>query len=303
MSKSPNKIQIGHILLLFTLILTVNISLHAQPNLQPLGANIAEQGSKYYQFKIQKFQSVDQKRTYKVWLGIPKQSSQAQQAAIFMLDGNSVMARLNDDILKDLSQGDAPVLVAIGYDTNLPFETKARALDYTPADATGNIQPDPRNPERMTGGSAQFRELILKQIKSWVHQQMQLDAQRTVLWGHSYGGLFVLDSFMHSDSFSYYIAASPSLSWAEHRMLKSLQHVAGHQVENKKLWIMEGDIVSEHEQQQSQNFDANLIENNRAVIRTLAAKKAQTQLLLYPNLSHGDVFQASLMDMLYNRLF
>lgn len=303
MAKSQYTKNVYSIFMLFTVIFTANISLHAQPNLQPLGENIADQGSAYYQFKIQKFQSIDQKRAYKVWLGIPKQSILHPQAAIFMLDGNSVMARLNDEILKDLSQNSAPVLVAIGYDTNLPFETKSRSLDYTPADETGKIQPDPRQPERLTGGSFQFRELILEQIKPWVSQQIQLDPQRTALWGHSYGGLFVLDSFIHSNAFSHYFAASPSLSWAEQRVFKSLNNAPSHRVENKKLVIMEGDISSEQGQKLSGNFSVDLIENNRQVMRILAAKKAQTKLVLYPNLSHGEVFQASLMDVLSNRLF
>lgn len=289
--------------LLFILIFTANVALYAQPNLQPLGENIADQGSAYYQFKIKKFYSTDQKTTYKVWLGIPKQLTSKAHAAIFMLDGNAVMARLNDDILKDLSHDHAPVLVAIGYDTHLPFETKARALDYTPADKTGKIQPDPRNPERLTGGSTQFRELILKQIKPWVSQQIQIDAQRTALWGHSYGGLFVLDSFMQDAAFSHYFVASPSLSWAEQRILKSLEQTPSHILKNKKLVIMEGDISTEIGQKQSQNFDVNMIENNRQLTRMLDRKKAQTKLMLYPNLSHGEVFQASLMDVLYNRLF
>ncbi|WP_173911894.1 alpha/beta hydrolase [Acinetobacter sp. Marseille-Q1618] len=289
--------------LLFSLIFTANVALYAQPNLQPLGENIADQGSAYYQFKIKKFYSTDQKTTYKVWLGIPKQLTSKAYAAIFMLDGNTVMARLNDDILKDLSHDHAPVLVAIGYDTHLPFETKARALDYTPAHRTGKIQPDPRNPERLTGGSTQFRELILKQIKPWVSQQIQIDSQRTALWGHSYGGLFVLDSFIQDAAFSHYFAASPSLSWAEQRILKSLEQTPSHILKNKKLVIMEGDISTEIGQKQSQNFDVNMIENNRQLTRMLDRKKAQTKLILYPNLSHGEVFQASLMDVLYNRLF
>ena len=51
-----------------------------------------------------------------------------------MLDGNSVMSHLDDKILKSLAEEDAPVLAAIGYKRNLPFEAEFRALDYTPAD-------------------------------------------------------------------------------------------------------------------------------------------------------------------------
>ena len=51
-----------------------------------------------------------------------------------MLDGNAAMSHLKEEILKSLYENDAPVLVAIGYKTNLPFATAFRSLDYTPAD-------------------------------------------------------------------------------------------------------------------------------------------------------------------------
>lgn len=123
--------------------------IYAKPDLKPLAENIADQGSLYYQFQVKTFKSKDQKRTYKVWLGIPKKQIQNDvYASIFMLDGNAVMDKIKEPLLKKLSEKDPPVLVAIGYDSQLPFESKLRSLDYTPADETGKPSVDPRNPER-----------------------------------------------------------------------------------------------------------------------------------------------------------
>lgn len=284
---------------------TTSIAVYAKPDLRPLGANIADEGSAYYQFKTQKFQSADQQRNYQVWLGIPKNHKQNQQsAAIFMLDGNSVMSRLNDTVLKKLSERDAPVLVAIGYQSNLPFESAARSVDYTPADETGKIMPDPRNPERMTGGSVQFRELIIHQIQPWVRQQVALDPQRTALWGHSYGGLFVLDTLLNTkdQSFSHYFSASPSLSWADARILNAVAKTDAAQLQHKKLVVMEGDQV-QSQARVSINTDREMIQNNRQLVQDLAHKSVDAKLILYPHLSHGQVFQAALMDVLNNQLF
>ncbi|MGL3693496.1 hypothetical protein ACNFX6_07305 [Acinetobacter johnsonii] len=87
-------------------------------------------------FKVKEFATTDQNKTYRVWLGIPKtvQKTQNVYASVFMLDGNAAMSHLNEEILKSLYANDAPVLVAIGYKTNLPFATAFRSLDYTPAD-------------------------------------------------------------------------------------------------------------------------------------------------------------------------
>ena len=46
-----------------------------------------------------------------------------------------------------------------------------------------------------------------------------------------------------------------------------------------------------------------MIQNNRKLISELHEKGANTKFLIYPDLSHGQVFQASLMDVLNNHLF
>lgn len=276
---------------------------YAKPDLQPLGANIADHGSKYYQFQIHHFQSADQQRHYKVWLAIPKNINKNKASpAIFMLDGNSVMSRLDESLLKKQAEQDSPVLVAIGYEGNLPFESASRSVDYTPADESGMISADPRNPERMAGGSQQFRALLFQQIMPWVKTQVKLDQKRTALWGHSYGGLFVLDTLLHSDQFSHYFSASPSLTWAEQRMLHAVEKTTTEQVNAKRLWVMEGDSVLKAEKI-SPNADPDMIQNNRQLVLDLASKGVDAKLILYPHLSHGQVFQASLMDVLNNRLF
>lgn len=38
---------------------------------------------------------------------------------LYMLDGNAVMDRLDDELLKQLSEKTPPVIVAVGYQTNL----------------------------------------------------------------------------------------------------------------------------------------------------------------------------------------
>ncbi len=42
-------------------------------------------------------------------------------------------------------------------------------------------------------------------------QGLHINPQRRALWGHSYGGLFVLDSPLSSAYFQSYYSASPSL--------------------------------------------------------------------------------------------
>ncbi|MNC61296.1 hypothetical protein D3C75_1112320 [compost metagenome] len=66
---------------------------------------------------------------------------------------------------------------------------------------------------------------------------------------------------------------------------------------------MEGDIIQSTTGPISPNADRDMIQNNRQLVLDLASKGVDAKLMLYPHLSHGQVFQASLMDVLQNRLF
>lgn len=185
--------------------------------------------------------------------------------------------------------------MTIGYQTQLPFESASRSVDYTPADESGKISVDPRNPERMSGGSSQFRQMIFEKVMPWVHSQVKLDTRRTALWGHSHGGLFVLDTLLnhqqYEQKFSHYFAASPSLTWADSRLLKVVERAKPETLENQKLLVMEGDFASSTTVKMSPNIDQDMIQNNRQLVLDLASKGANTKLLLYPDLSHGEVFR------------
>lgn len=97
----------------------------ARPDLQPLGPNIADKGSAFYHFTQRQYDSADGERHYRVWTAVPdKAPPAAGYPVLYMLDGNAVMDKLNDAFLQQLSAGSPPVIVAIGYQTALPFDTQ-----------------------------------------------------------------------------------------------------------------------------------------------------------------------------------
>ncbi len=88
--------------------------------MRPLGPNIADKGSVFYHFSATSFDSVDGTRHYRVWTAVPNTTAPASGYPIlYMLDGNAVMDRLDDELLKQLSEKTPPVIVAVGYQTNL----------------------------------------------------------------------------------------------------------------------------------------------------------------------------------------
>jgi hypothetical protein len=103
----------------------------ARPDMTPLGPNIADKGSAWYRFTVNTVDSADGQRHYKVWTAVPRKPAPATgYAALYMLDGNAVMNHLSEALLQKLAAGNPPVLVAVGYQTPLPFDLAARTLDY-----------------------------------------------------------------------------------------------------------------------------------------------------------------------------
>lgn len=193
----------------------------AKPDLsRKVGPTIADTGSSYYRFERYLLGSADGQRIYRIVLGIPKRPAPAAgYPALYLLDGNAALASLREPWLQQLDAGQPPLLVMIGYDTELRFDVVSRAYDYTPTAQPGGEIRDEQG--RAAGGSQAFRQLIEQRIKPLVERRFPVDRTRQGLWGHSYGGLFVLDSlFAAPASFQHYYPASPSLWWQNGLLLE-----------------------------------------------------------------------------------
>ena len=196
------------LLLLVSASFTINVS--ARPDMTPLGPNIADTGSAYYHFSTQTFDSADGNRHYKVWIAQPdKAPPAAGYPVIYMLDGNAVMNKLSEPLLQQLSQGNPPLLVVVGYQTTLPFDVIARTFDYTPPDKEHGSVGYTFSRGRTGGGSELFRALLEQRIAPAAERGVKVNQQQRALWGLSYGGLFVLDIYSSSPFFYYYYVASP----------------------------------------------------------------------------------------------
>jgi len=276
-------------LLAIGVILTPATLAHARPSMEPLGDNVADRGSAFYRFSTRTFISADGLRRYKVWLGVPKQAApSAGFPVLYLLDGNAAMARLSENRLKQLADKRPPMLVAVGYDTRLPFDVEARALDYTPP---GGEQGDARHERYRGGGSHAFRELLQKQIAPWAERQAKSDPQRRALWGHSYGGLFVLDSLYSGAGFTHYFSAAPSLGWRHHRIVELAQQASPQALSGKRLYLIEGDGRSDrHEEKRA----AQINDADRLLIATLRDKGLRLDEIRYPGQTHGELLPSSL---------
>nr|WP_239104713.1 alpha/beta hydrolase-fold protein [Klebsiella quasipneumoniae] len=268
----------------------------ARPDLQPLGPNIADKGSAFYHFTQRQYDSADGERHYRVWTAVPdKAPPAAGYPVLYMLDGNAVMDKLNDAFLQQLSAGSPPVIVAIGYQTALPFDTAARAWDYTPPLKTHQPRAGKSAlPPRKTGGNDLFRQLLSETMVPQAEAKLKIDPRQRAIWGHSYGGLFVLDAWRKSDLFHIFYSTSPSLGQALESPLKDSKNIDAAAFAGKSLYLLEGDGKAPGEPSGHVASLAVL----RQTQQQLADNGLRVALWRYPGLTHGQMFEVSLRSAL-----
>ncbi len=292
----------------------------AQPDLsRKLGPTIADKGSSVYRFERFALASADGRRHYRVQVAIPKRAAPASgYPAICLLDGNAAMAAIDEALLQTLDAAEPPVIVAIGYETDLRFDVAARAYDYTPPFPAD--QPDEEGMRgRKGGGADEFLALVAGTVLPRVRNLVAVDNKRLTLWGHSYGGLFTLHIlFTQPQLFQRYVAASPSVGWQRGVILEEEKRFAQTwQAAGKpsaRLWVMVGDSEQRHERPAPPGADPAAAARTQAVLAARTAMPPDTTPKLvarvseqtgigtlfhsFPGMAHGPMLPASLVPAL-----
>lgn len=263
---------------------------------QPMDRSLLQRQDLPYRFTSLQLDSADGQRHYQLWIGKPLQAPPPQgYPVLWMLDGNAAIGALDPEQLKrlDQGQGQAPLLVAVGYQTPLRIERNARTYDYTPQQPGQAQQQDPLTGQP-SGGAQAFLQLLRERMRPAVAAQAPIDTAQQTLWGHSYGGLLVLQAlFSQPQAFRHYAAASPSLWWGDGLILPQAQGLAERlQGHHAQLLLMRGGAEPGNPRQ-----PAGPEADQRA--RQLQAQLAQVPGLVldyhsFEKLSHGQTLAASL---------
>ncbi|WP_101675013.1 alpha/beta hydrolase [Alloalcanivorax mobilis] len=279
----------------------------ARPDLtRTMGTTLADRGSAFYRFQDLRLSSMDRQRHYRVWIAEPKHPAPAGgHPALFMLDGNAVISRLRETWLGQIQDGTPPVLVMIGYDTDLLFNGAARQYDYTPAAPGEHEIHDPRRADRRGGGAARFLEWIDTTLTPRVATLAPINPARASLWGHSYGGLFTLFALCtRPAAFHQYFPTSPSLWWAGGLINLYLKALAAHApTPPAEVWLCRGNEEGRRtDDLDEQQWAAAKRRANRDFNR-FAGRLDQVPALrvrhrLYDGQGHGGMFSASLPETL-----
>jgi len=166
-------------------------------------------------------------RAYRIYTLTPAEPPPEKGYPIlYLLDANAVIGTAAEAVRMQSRKphGFGPVVVVgIGYETDTPMDP-ARFYDYTrPADP-GKLPGRPNGSEwPPNGGAEEFIQFIEAELKPHIEAQLPVDRNRQTLFGHSLGGLFVLDTlFTRTATFQTYIAGSPSIWWNEHELVQRM---------------------------------------------------------------------------------
>lgn len=283
----------------------------AQPSRAPLGPSILETGSAIYETKAITLPGPEGGAAYRIGVLTPRRSApEAGFPVLYLLDGQAALDLLRDDLLARFPQDQLPVIVTLGYDVDTRIAGDDRTRDYTPPDPDGQPVADPRG--RPAGQADRFLSRLSQTILPAAEALVPVDPGRRMLWGHSYGGLFVLYAASRGDApFSSYVAASPSLWWDDARFLTRLrtQIGSGDWPSRPLQVITDGGAVSSRsaagspdpspERSAFQRMRAALPDHAAADLVALARNMGHpADHVAFPEMSHGQTFAASIKFLL-----
>lgn len=197
------------------------------------------------------------KHDYLIQISVPAGEEPSEGfPVLYVLDGNATFDSATN-IAKSMGNaanrlGLSPVaIVAIGYPKQSTFDVEKRALDYTPQ-ASAEFQ---KQAKYSYGGADRFIQFIEKELKPAVHAKIKVNPQQQSLFGHSFGGLFVLHTFFSQPQmFQRYITASPSLWFDNYALLNRQTDWLKNQNKTQDLMLMT--TVGTHEHGRSPTPDA-----------------------------------------------
>src|SRR5215218_6856134 len=232
--------------------------------------------------------------SFSVYVNLPnnyKPEQKANYPVVYLLDANLYFDVVASVLTKYSDVGLAPsvILVGIGY---RDFQTmdSLRNRDDTYPTAIQEYEMS------VSGGADKFLSFINNELVPKIDKEYKADTSKRILMGHSLGGYFTSYTFLQdllgkSNSFSSYIAASPSIHYNKYYLLSQLKAISSQKNRQKKISIY---ITYGGQEDAESKHDSSVIKLNslsNQLSNLIAVKQSHYVIYkgdIYSNLDHMD---------------
>jgi predicted alpha/beta superfamily hydrolase len=164
-------------------------------------------------------------RTYRIFVYKPLTPPPASgYPVIYVTDGNGMFPLAAGQMSLLALAGKGAMVIGVGYPTDdFMKPMMLRYRDLTPATEDQTLFPtNPPLAEADQGGKSElFYRFLVEELRPVLLRSYPINPHEQSLYGHSLGGLFVLNvMFKHPDAFNSYVASSPSIWWDKRSVLK-----------------------------------------------------------------------------------
>ena len=227
---------------------------------------------------------------YKIFIARQKNVARYDRV-VFMVDANAQFPILLNSYAKIYANGakqnakavpklsKTVLIVGIGYDSPLAYDTKRRTRDLTPT----------------ASGAAEFYDFVKDELFPLVDKKYSTAKSDKIYFGHSFGGLFGIYALLRDDGiFDEFFIASPSLWWGESQLIRDALDEGKLRSNLKAKFIM---LVAGSREIRKGKTDKAGILKVADLAEILKTKGLSCEFKLYEGASHGEVIPLALQDL------
>ncbi|WP_298978938.1 alpha/beta hydrolase-fold protein [uncultured Campylobacter sp.] len=235
---------------------------------------------------------------YKIFIARQKNVARYDRV-VFMVDANAQFPILLNSYAKIYANGakqnakavpklsKTVLIVGIGYDSPLAYDTKRRTRDLTPA-ASGEEYAN-------GGGAGEFYDFVKDELFPLVEKKYSTAKSDKIYFGHSFGGLFGIYALLRDDGiFDEFFIASPSLWWGESQLIRDALDEGKLRSNLKAKFII---LVAGSREIRKGKTDKAGILKAADLAEILKTKGLSCEFKLYEGASHGEVIPLALRDL------
>ena len=231
----------------------------------------------------------------KIWVHVPDGAANRKERypVVYLLDGDGHFSSVVG-LIQQLSTGgnnNCPKMIVVA----IPNTDRTRDLTPTHIDADPPFMDSTFS--KTSGGGENFIAFIEKELMPHIEANYPA-APYKMLIGHSFGGLAVMQTFVHhTDLFNAYICIDPSMWWDKQTLLKQTEKALSEKkLEGKSLYLGIANTLEE-------GMDINMVQKDTTIgsrhIRSILALQASLEKnkqnglhyrgKYYPDDTHGSV--------------